>query len=136
MSLCRVWLSGSFSVVVPPAYGVRGVASAATTPGGRCYSHVVLNPTTSEFLMVGGVAMSTKYGDIFSLSTSSFQWRWVGGSTTPNEMPDFSLGKNSAYAGNVTALGARHSPVIWWSGDSVYIFSGMKANGVYSNDLW
>jgi Galactose oxidase, central domain/Kelch motif len=130
------WMSGSNSTNASGVYGTQGTAAAGNVPGARSDA-VSWTDKSGNLWLFGGFttsASSSGYNnDLWSFSTSTGLWTWVGGSNVP--------GANGVYgtlgiaaAGNVP--GARSDAVSWTDpSGNFWLFGGLTFGGLY-NDLW
>jgi hypothetical protein len=69
----------------------------------------------------------------WSMSTSTYRWLWLAGLATTNNAASYV----SPSPGSAVGMGGRTGHQVWWSGDKIYAFSGVRpSTGEYANDLW
>lgn len=134
------WTTGTGLAGTHGVYGILGVPTSATTPGGRQQSVSWIDASGTLWLF-GGYGDDAN-GNVGSLNDlwkfSQGRWTWVSGAATANAAGTYGS-KGSAAAGNVP--GARAGAVAWIDGvGDLWLFGGVgfdaAANSGYLNDLW
>jgi len=121
----------------PSVYGTLGVASASNTPGGRIFD-VVWQTAPGEVVMYGGESYEGYRSDLWKYSTSTGDWTWINGATTPGVQNSYgSLGLDSA----TNTPAARVGSVTWVDPNgNLWMFGGYSdgtSMGLQMyNDLW
>ena len=84
------WVWGTSTLVNPPNYGTKGVASPSNDPGGR-FSYVSFTDTLGNLFLIGASVGSGSSGwstnlvmDVWKYNISSGLWTWVAGSPFVN----------------------------------------------------
>ena len=136
------WIKGRTTAYQFGVYGVKGVPSETSKPGGR-QQFVSWTDANGNFWLFGGIGYaSTKYSgflnDLWKFDNSLKQWVWINGDSTDNTSAIYgSKGKASA----LNNPGGR-SDCMAWTDDSgnLWLFGGYKATHSfpqqYLNDLW
>ena len=63
-------------------FGTQGVESAQNVPAARQYTGTYYDISSGTFYLFGGYPPTM--GDIWSFSSSTLNWTWIGGQTTTN----------------------------------------------------
>jgi N-acetylneuraminic acid mutarotase len=137
------WQSGASTYGGATAsYGSVGIAAASNVPGGRKAAQAWADASDTLWLFGGnGEDASGNLGylaDLWSYSTLSGQWTWVGGSSAANPSGDY----GTQGAGTVSTMpGGRNGAAVWFDGSgNTWLFGGQgyDASGAsgYLSDLW
>ncbi len=121
---------------IPGTYGVKGVAAANNTPGGR-WGSATWSDGAGNLYLFGGEGIDAFSGegllnDLWKYNISSGKWTWVSGSN--------SVDQQGVYSGAVFP-GARWEPVYWTDASgNFWLFGGegydASGNLGFLNDLW
>ena len=128
------WVSGVTDPNALPAYGTRGSASTANTPGGRSDGGSWVDPSGNFWLF--GSEYSNN--DLWKFAPGTKKWTWVSGSTTQNGAAVYGT-QGTGSTGNIP--GGRALFSTWVDGSSnlwLYGGNGVDAYGSwgYLGDLW
>lgn len=129
------WVKGSNGVNPAGAYGVKGQADAANTPGSRYGAGTWIDRAGRLWLFGGYGYDATGAGgylnDLWRYEPTSGNWTWVGGSNL-KEDPGVSGSRGVADPANVP--GARSHATTWSdSTGRFWLFGGYRYG---ANDLW
>lgn len=131
------WMSGSSSLNESGSYGKLGTPDAANVPGARSASTGWIDQEGNLWLF-GGIGL-TSGNDLWSFSTSSNEWTWMGGATQTSDQPG--VYGTIGLANPLNAPGSRSNPSGWMDKNGVaWLYGGFgedsnDSSGVL-NDLW
>jgi N-acetylneuraminic acid mutarotase len=136
------WISGSAVGAASGAYGTKGIAGAANTPGAR-YGAVSWTDAAGDLWLFGGEGFDSAgtggaLNDLWKFSPSSGEWTWISGSVTVNGTGIYG---SRGTAAATSAPGARLRAVAWLDGSgNLWLFGGLGYDSSgktgYLNDLW
>jgi ELWxxDGT repeat protein len=127
------WLKGLSTLGGAAVYGTKGVASPTNTPGPRknAMGWVVNN----KFYLFGG-HNGGRLCDLWEYDPATNNWTWIAGNNSSNSLGTF----GTMGVGNATNLpGGREYAVSWTNNNKLYLFGGIRSDGVNDvmlNDQW
>jgi N-acetylneuraminic acid mutarotase len=134
------WIGGTSTGIGGPVYGTQGTPDAANTPGDR-FQAAAWTDSGSHFWLFGGVSGEGPYerfNDLWRYDSSTGEWTWIGGQTSPNAPSVYgTLGTPSA----ANFPGARDGAVAWTDHNgNLWLFGGEEDDGGGNfsvlNDTW
>ena len=131
------WEGGSDLAGQPAVYGIEGVASADSTPGGRESAVSWVGPSDNLWLF-GGKNNGSLLDDLWMYSSVTHEWTWEGGSDLPGQHGIYGA---EGVPATTNIPGARTGAVSWKdAAGNFWLFGGvgfdMQGNQGYLNDLW
>jgi N-acetylneuraminic acid mutarotase len=139
------WMGGSSTVPglnegPPGVYGALGTPAAGNVPGGRYYGTGWTDSSGNLWLFGGwgydASGNSGQLNDLWAFNPSTYEWAWMGGSSTANQ-PGVYGTLGTPAAGNIP--GSRWDASSWTdSGGKFWLFGGWGygANFGYLDDMW
>lgn len=138
------WMKGSNILSQPAGYGLLGIPSVNTTPGGRYGGGNYWSDAAGNFYLFGGYGYALAIGylnDLWKYSPATNEWTWINGTQKVNENTTGVYGtKGTAAPENIP--GGRRYPMIWKdNGDNIWLAGGYgyPATGTTEgalNDVW
>jgi len=85
-----MWVAGADTGNQPGVYGTQGVASSTNTPGSRCAATSWAD-ANGKFWLFGGSGVDSTgasglLNDLWIFDPSTWEWTWMGGSDTANQL--------------------------------------------------
>jgi hypothetical protein len=134
-----MWVSGSKTSNTAGDYGTKGSSTAATGPGARYYTTVVVDASDNFWLFGGQDQNGNDYNDLWKFSSG--QWTWVSGDNTANQAGNYGT-KGTSSATNLPGARSGHGSWIDATGN-IWVYGGVGyanttgGNGnTYLDDLW
>ena len=134
------WVSGESAVNFSGNFGTEGVTAPSNEISAR-YAAVGAFDKSGNFYLFGGrpnPISTVFYNDLWKFNSTSNQWTWIGGNSTPNSVGVYGT-QGLGAVGN--APGARAGGNAWTDAQgNFWIFGGGGLDGTgtggYLNDLW
>ncbi len=124
------WISGSNIDNQPGQFGPPAISALTNYPGAR-NSAVGWTDSSGNLWMFGGNNNGRELSDLWKFNPATYEWAWMGGSQTFNQL------------NNVSSPGARDSASAWTdSSGNFWLFGGTgysasePSEDGYLNDLW
>jgi hypothetical protein len=134
------WVNGPNTALAKGIYGTEGVAATTNLPGARDKPAAWTDSNGQKWMFGGeGYDSNGAFGDLndlWSYSSSSGEWTWVGGSGTVNATGVYGT-QGTAAPANVP--GRRFGPATWIdTTGNLWLFGGWYNLGgnEHWNDLW
>ncbi len=131
------WEGGSDLAGQPAVYGIEGMASAQSTPGGRESAVSWVGPSDNLWLF-GGKNSGSLLDDLWMYSSVTHEWTWEGGSDLPDQHGIYGA---EGIPATTNIPGARTGAASWKdAAGNFWLFGGvgldLQGNQGYLNDLW
>ncbi len=129
------WVNGSNITDQYGVYGVKGVASSTTSPGGRFFGRAIVD-ASGNFWLFGGVGFATSglddvLNDLWKYNQNSNQWTWVSGSNLVNQIGKYGI---AGISSSTNTPGARAQPLIWLDGNNNIMLFGGYGNALNNSN--
>jgi gliding motility-associated-like protein len=86
-----MWVGGDTNSNALPVYGIKGIANATNSPGGRIGSITHWVDKQGNFWLFGGAIdnMGNNANDLWKYNPSTLQWTWMNGPNTINDAGNY-----------------------------------------------
>jgi hypothetical protein len=129
------WINGASVNNHPGSYGTKCIPSASNLPPARSENRACWKDKCGRFWMLGGTTQTyanNVNNDLWCYDPDTDQWTWASGSNVPNSSGSYGAqGVSNLTNSPPSRLGC----VGWISSDTLWLFGGRNAPGIY-NDLW
>ncbi|MCX6275182.1 MAG: T9SS type A sorting domain-containing protein [Bacteroidetes bacterium] len=130
------WMSGDTLPGAIPNHGTKCVSSPSNTPGDRMENRACWTDQNGNFWFIGGNGSAGLYNDLWKYCTTTYEWTWVSGDTSPNGPGNWgTMGVSSP----LNKPDARAGSSAWFDGNGgLYFFGGSAVPYATTsmNDLW
>lgn len=132
------WVSGSNLGNQAGVYGTKGQESASNVPGGRNLVSGTWVDASNNLWLFGGSTPGSDYNDLWKFNTTTSNWTWMSGESTPNESGVYGI---IGIPNSSNIPGARYGSVaIIGKNGMFYLFGGIgyASTGIPDNlnDIW